>query len=263
MTKFETKYAPKTLNDIVYPSEVIKNNIADIGNGSCHDNVLLFGPHGTAKSTTVKLMFEARYGSTYQVGNYYDGADLTSAAAAKDAIQQMQNFLNFQKFTPAGCVIVIDEIDFMHMSAQKSLRSFMQKFPFVRFMFTTNNETSVYSGIRSVCRLIEFPVPAAKLWLPRAQHILHAEGVQLPDANVLNMLSGVSGSARDVCRLLQDVVLKNAPSVPQNMVAAVPAVPPASPAVSILPPQQNVQPQTPNAVPNANVPPTSATQPNP
>lgn len=263
MTKFETKYAPKTLNDIVYPSETIKKKIAAIGDGNCPDNVLLYGPHGTAKSTTVKLMFEARYGSTYQTGNYYDGSDLSNAAAAKQAIQHMQNFLNFQKFTPAGCVIVIDEIDFMHMSAQKILRSFMQKFPFVRFMFTTNNPTEVYTGIRSVCRLIEFPVPVVKRWLPRAQQILHAEGLNLDDKKVINMLSGVSGSARDVCRLLQDVVLKNASSVPQNTVTAVPAVPPASPAVPILPPQQNVQPQTPNAVPNANVPPTSATQPNP
>lgn len=165
----------------------------------------------------------------------------------------------------------------MHMSAQKTLRSFMQKFPFVRFMFTTNNETSVYTGIRSVCRLIEFPVPAAKLWLPRAQHILHAEGVFLPNANVANILAKTKIDAREVCRVLQDIVVNHRASQPSvqplpvttaPVVSAQPAsVTPSTantvPAVTISPAQQTVQPLTPNAAPVANVQPASTAQPTP
>lgn len=243
MTKFEIKYAPQSLKEIVYPSSVIERQIAAIGNGGCDDHVLLYGPHGSGKTTTVKLIFEARCGCSYQSGSYYAGADMATTAAAKSAIDSMTNYMAFQKFTAGGCVIVIDEVDMIPMSAQKYLRNFMQKFPEVRFMFTTNHVTSVYTGIRSVCRLIEFPLPAAKQWLPRAQHILQAEGMQLPDANVLNMLSRVSGSARDVCRLLQDVVSTNTASVPQSSVTA---APPASLAVTITPPQQPASTVQPN-----------------
>ena len=70
--------------------------------------------------------------------------------------------------------------------------------------------------------------------------------MQLPDANVLKMLSGVAGSARDVCRLLQDIVLaKNAGNVAPNVATAVPpspAVPPASLTVTVIPPKQQVTP---------------------
>ncbi|CAM8663886.1 HolB ATPase involved in DNA replication [Paracoccaceae bacterium] len=246
MTKFEIKYEPQSLNDIVYPHTVIEQQVKAIGNGSCDDHILLYGPHGTGKTTAVKLMFEARYGCTYKHGNYFCGSDLTTVPVAKSAINGMMNFLGFQRMMTAGCVIVIDEVDMIPLIAQKYLRNFMQTFPFVRFMFTTNHETSVYTGIRSVCRLVEFSPPPSKLWLPRAQHILQAEGVQLPDANVLNMLSGVTGSARDVCRLLQDVVLtKQAGNVAHNAITAVPPsppVPPASLTVTVTPPQQQPAP---------------------
>lgn len=246
MNKFEIKYEPQSLNDIVYPYPVIEDQIKAIGNGGCDDHILLYGPHGTGKTTAVKLMFEARYGCSYQMGNYFCGSDLTTAPVAKSAINGMMNFLSFQRTMPAGCVIVIDEVDMIPLTAQKYLRNFMQRFPHVRFMFTTNHETDVYSGIRSVCRLVELSLPASKLWLHRAQHILQAEGMQLPDANVLKMLSGVAGSARDVCRLLQDIVLaKNAGNVAPNVATAVPpspAVPPASLTVTVLPPKQQVTP---------------------
>jgi DNA polymerase III delta prime subunit len=246
MTKFEIKYEPQSLNDIVYPHTVIEHQIKAIGNGGCDDHVLLFGPHGSGKTTTIARMFEARYGCSYQYGNYHSGADMATVPAAKTAIDRMVNFLPFQRIMPAGCVIVIDEVDMIPMAAQKYLRNFMQTCPDVRFMFTTNHETSVYTGIRSVCRLIQFALPAAKLWLPRAQYILQAEGVHLPDANVLKMLSGISGSARDVCRLLQDVVLnKNSANVAQNAVTALPpspAVPPVALTVTVRPPQPQSAP---------------------
>jgi replication factor C subunit 3/5 len=249
MTKFEIKYEPQSLNDLVYPDPVIEQQIAAIGNGGCEDHILLYGPHGTGKTTAVKLMFEARYGCSYQMGNYYSGSDMAAISVAKVAIDRMANFLPFQRTMPAGCVIVIDEVDMIPLTAQKYLRNFMQTFPHVRFMFTTNHETSVYTGIRSVCRLVELSLPSPKLWLPRAQHILQAEGVQLPDANVLNMLSGVTGSARDVCRLLQDVILaRKAGNGVRNVVTALPpssAVPPASLTVIVTPPQQQVAPSVP------------------
>jgi DNA polymerase III delta prime subunit len=56
--------------------------------------------------------------------------------------------------------------------------------------------------------------------LPRAQYILQAEGVFLPDANVLRILATSTGDIRQTCRALQDTVLTN-------------MAPPAMPAVSL------------------------------
>jgi DNA polymerase III delta prime subunit len=90
----------------------------------------------------------------------------------------------------------------------------------------------VYTGIRSACRVIEFPHPTPEQWLPRAQYILQAEGVFLPDANVLRILATSTGDIRQTCRALQDTVLTN-------------MAPPAMPAVSLILPTAHMGQPTP------------------
>jgi DNA polymerase III delta prime subunit len=99
-------------------------------------------------------------------------------------------------------VIIVDEIDMVHMSAQHRFREAMQDLGnTTQFIYTTNNFKDVYTGIRDACRTVEFPLPIAAQWLPRAQYILTAEGVNLSDAKVLNILAQSNCSVRDTCRV--------------------------------------------------------------
>jgi DNA polymerase III delta prime subunit len=55
-------------------------------------------------------------------------------------------------------------------------------------IITTNDLMAIHASIRSRCRMIEFPAVSAIAMLPRAQQILSAEGLNLPDEQVLSYL---------------------------------------------------------------------------
>lgn len=206
--KLELKYAPQTLADVIYPSAVIEQQIADIGSGALRDDLLLYGPHGTAKSTTARLISYARHKQMPNSQTYIAGSRMENAAAAKKIMEDFEGQYKFLPFFSGFDVIIVDEIDMVHMSAQHRFREAMQDLGnTTQFVFTTNHYKDVYTGIRDACRTIEFPLPSAHQWLPRAQYILTAEGVSLSDGKVLNILAESNGSVRDTCRLLQDAIL--------------------------------------------------------
>jgi DNA polymerase III delta prime subunit len=166
----------------------------------------------------------------------FTGPEMSTDAKASGHLACIRNMANFNKFFGGHGLVIIDELDVVSTNAQYKLREIMQSGGRqVQFVFTTNHPQKVYTGIRSACRVIQFPHPTPQQWLPRAQHILQSEGVFLPDANVLNILAVGSGDIRQTCRLLQDTVLANLKS----------SAPASVPAVSLIPPNMPVGQPTP------------------
>ena len=59
MSEVWTKqYAPKTLDDVVFPSADIKSEFVDYVNRKELPNILLYGPPGTGKTTLAHLLPE-------------------------------------------------------------------------------------------------------------------------------------------------------------------------------------------------------------
>jgi DNA polymerase III delta prime subunit len=56
-------------------------------------------------------------------------------------------------------------------------------------IITTNEPMSIHKSVRSRCTLINLPAITAKAFLPRAQQILQAEGLILPNYQVEYHLS--------------------------------------------------------------------------
>ena len=234
--KFEDKYAPLSLADVVFPSAAIKAQIMAIALQASDDDLLLHGPHGTGKSTVAGLIYKEWYGYLPLGTPAFVGPEMSTDAKAEGLLKCIRNMGNFDKNFGGHGLVIIDELDAASKNAQYRLREIMQSGGRqVQFVFTTNHPTKVYTGIRSACRVIEFPHSTPEQWLPRAQHILQAEGVFLPDANVLNILSASSGDIRQTCRILQDTVLANKP----------PTAPPAMPAVSLILPTAHMGQPTP------------------
>jgi hypothetical protein len=68
---------------------------------------------------------------------------------------------------------------------------------------------SIDAGLRDRSTCIFVPPSSALDWLARAQFILHAEGVHLPDAQVMNVLHTqlqISNSNRKLLERLEDLV---------------------------------------------------------
>lgn len=75
-------------------------------------------------------------------------------------------------------------------------------------IITTNNPMNVHPSIRSRCDNIGFPKLSARQVLGRAQHILKAEGVLLPDYQVLYYLTQeeVHGDLRKYFKKLDEII---------------------------------------------------------
>ena len=69
----------------------------------------------------------------------------------------------------------------------------------------------VHKSVRSRCMEIHMPALKANVVLPRAQHILAAEGLVLPDAQVRAYLSNMQykGDLRKYFAILDDLLLLN------------------------------------------------------
>lgn len=237
--KFEDKYAPQSLADVVFPSATTQKQIMAIGAMVSRDDLLLHGPHGTGKSTIAALIYKEWYGDLPCCRVSYTGPKLSTDSSAAGPLHAIRNLGNFNRNFRGHGLVIIDELDVVAKNSQYLLREIMQaNFTRPQFVFTTNHPTKVYSGIRDACRVIEFPYPTPQQWLPRAQHILRSEGVSLPDANVINILSGITGGVRSICRLLQDTVLQvqqNTTAAESEADTAQPSITSAMAAVSLLP----------------------------
>jgi replication factor C subunit 3/5 len=247
--KFEEKYAPQSLEEVVFPSAAIQNQVMAIAAKQSDDDLLLHGPHGTGKSTVARLIYKQWYGYFPNWEVAFSGPQMSTESSAAGYLTTIGNLGPVSKFCSGYGMVIIDELDVVAKNAQYRLREIMQaKLSRPQFVFTTNQPNKVYTGIRSACRSLEFPNPAPLQWLPRANQILQAEGVFLSDGAVLRLLSAGTGDIRSTCRMLQDVVLAHVPSMQPNVPtlgAGQPTAPHALPAVSLIQPSAPLGQPTP------------------
>lgn len=202
----KTKYAPASLNDVVFPSAATELRVKSIANGSLDGHVIFYGPRGTAKTTTANLLAQAIGGSQARIESDFQNllampnlkSYLRQACFDADLLYQSKLILLFNEFdnhkaTPYKLWDAMDELQ------DKGLM----------LIITTNNLMAIHDNILSRCRLIEFPAVSALSMLSRAQHILKAEGLFLPDAQVLSYLKGQErfGDHRKYIELLDELLL--------------------------------------------------------
>jgi DNA polymerase III delta prime subunit len=100
-------------------------------------------------------------------------------------------------------------------------------------IITTNEPMSIHKSVRSRCSLIQMPAVTANAFLPRAQQILKAEGLVLPNNQVLYHLKQVEqfGDLRRYCRCLDELIFLNNSGLP---IATAPTPTPVAPALTVV-----------------------------
>jgi replication-associated recombination protein RarA len=200
------KYTPTNLNEIIYPNASTELRLKAIGNGSISAHVILYGPFGTAKSTTANLLAKAIGGP-----NAYIEANFSTLLDMPDLLFHIKQKCHFAKLaTGSKCFLLFNEFDNFKGSPYKLWDAMDQIDPAdLMLIITTNQLMTIHSSIRSRCRLIEFPAVTASAMLPRAQQILTSNGLALPDAQVLNYLKGEErfGDIRKYLALIEELLL--------------------------------------------------------
>ena len=57
--QFEIKYAPKNLNEVIYPNVAVQRRIQGYATGQLEGHIILHGPNGTGKTTLANLLVRA------------------------------------------------------------------------------------------------------------------------------------------------------------------------------------------------------------
>lgn len=209
--KVAEKYAPSALNEVVYANAGVKMRITAYANGGLKDHIILWGKNGTGKTTVARLLPRAIAGDDA----FVEDKPLDELIAMKD----LKVYLHRTAWVySSGYFLVYDEADTAKGNMAKFWTALDTCPSHVMVIFTTNNPMSIPASIRSRADEIEFPALLPQQFLPRAQHMLQAEGVRLPDTQVLHYLTQIQHTPdiRKYCKKVDEIIylVRNGQTLP-------------------------------------------------
>lgn len=205
----KTKYAPASLNDVVYPNATAELRVKSLADGSLNGHAIFYGPRGTAKTTTATLLAHAVGGSSARIES--DFQNLMGMPNLKGYLKQA--CFDAHWLYQSKLILLFNEFDnykptpYQLWDAMDELQS-----EGLMLIITTNNLMAIHQSILDRCQCIEFPKVSAIAMLPRAQQILSAEGLVLPDEQVLSYLKSQElwGSFRKYTAVIDELLLMKA-----------------------------------------------------
>lgn len=201
----ELKYRPQNLSDFVFPNDALKKTITDYATGKKTRQLVLAGPNGTGKSLLADLLPDAIEGKPAQVNKVRMSA-LNSDEDVEKTFCYNKHFnklftVNGQRFN----YNIIEELNVAPSSnatnkkrALDALRIVVEEYRGTDlFIITTNELQNVDRGIRSRAEVLTVLACTPEVFFPRAKQILEAEGLQLNDDQLLNILKETYAKQQD------------------------------------------------------------------
>lgn len=167
------KYHPSKKDDIVGNSlqmNLLKSE--SIIKGINVPNTIICGPHGTGKSSILKIISE----------NFTDILEIDSLDTKNRNLTSFRSILsNFTKIKTKGNhhkLVIMDDADYLNPVSQQVLRSIMDlNVDKVRFIYCCNNSTGMIDTIQSRCSIVRLSKLEPNDIIQRIKYILEKEKV--------------------------------------------------------------------------------------
>lgn len=199
------KYAPKSLDEVVYPNAATENRITGYAAGGLDGHIILWGPNGTGKTTVAKLLPNAiASGQAFVESKSLD--DLLKMTDLRGYLRQSAHYSKV--FYGSKYFLVYDEADTAKGNLAKFWTAVDSCGSDVMVIFTTNNPMAIPASIRSRSDEIGFPALSPQQFLPRAKYMLREEGAKLPDAQVMHYLTQIQHTPdiRKYCKKVDEII---------------------------------------------------------
>ena len=207
---FEDKYEPHTVAELVFADKTAQATCQRYATSKPYKPLMLWGPPGTAKTTTARVIVRERY----RVAGY-DGAieEFNAAELSPDDFEKLSNIGSFLRFTTGDPIVLINELDEFERDVQAKFRSWMDAHKWINLVVTTNEQPGVQGvrqklmpALQSRFERVELAPPSLQDCVPRARAILQQEGFGVSTQDVQLLLSTFTGDIRDMLPLLEEAV---------------------------------------------------------
>ncbi len=212
MDLFVEKYRPQSLEGFI-GDNTVREKVQEYLKEGTLQNLLLFGPAGTGKTSLAKLIVKQLEADHL----YINASDERGIDTIREKIIPFASSIGFNGLK----VVILDESDYLTAQAQATLRNVMESFSAsCRFILTCNYLDRIISPLQSRCMAFGITPPSKK---EVGQHILQiceSEGINYtkedlgqviithyPD--IRKILNTLQGSLKDNQLVLDTKSLKN------------------------------------------------------
>ncbi|KAK9809296.1 hypothetical protein WJX73_002570 [Symbiochloris irregularis] len=197
------KYRPTLVSEIVGNKDAVERLqvVSEEGN---MPNLILSGPPGTGKTTSILCLAHALLGPSYKEGVLELNA---SDDRGIDVVRNKIKMFAQQKVTlPPGRhkIIILDEADSMTSGAQQALRRTMEIHSnTTRFALACNQSSKVIEPIQSRCAIVRFTRLSDSEVLQRLLHVCRTERVAYVENGLEAIIFTADGDMRQALNNVQ------------------------------------------------------------
>jgi replication factor C subunit 3/5 len=211
------KYRPTRLVDVVSHESALET-IRNLLSKNNLPHLLIHGPPGTGKTSTVLALAQTLFGKQHMHGfvlelNASDerGIDVVrerikvfANTASISAVGELEQMEQEQVQVPNFKLIILDEVDMMTSDAQFALRRIVEMYTLnARFCLICNYVHKIIPALQSRCLRLRFAPLSSDHVQTCLESIVWAERVAVNEAALKVMSSVVDGDARKAINLLQ------------------------------------------------------------
>mmetsp|Transcript_28685 Transcript_28685/g.59710 ORF Transcript_28685/g.59710 Transcript_28685/m.59710 type:complete len:348 (-) Transcript_28685:1174-2217(-) len=202
------KYRPRILDDVVGNEDTLVRlrAIAEDGN---MPNLILCGPPGTGKTTSVHALARQLLGSDKAYKNGVLELNASDSRGIDVVRNKIKGFAMNKVSLPPGRhkIIILDEADSMTSAAQQALRRTMEIYSnTTRFALACNVSTKIIEPIQSRAAILRYSRLTDEQILNRLRHVCEKEEISYSDDGLEAIIFTAEGDMRNALNNLQSTV---------------------------------------------------------
>jgi replication factor C subunit 3/5 len=196
------------LEDLVAHEDIIRiiTNLIDSDN---LPHLLLYGPPGSGKTSTIVAAAKRMYGKTY--GSMTLELNASDARGIDVVRNEIKEFAGTQQLFNRGIkLIILDEADAMTQDAQNALRRIIEKYTKnARFCMICNYVSKIIPALQSRCTRFRFAPLLPSQILGRLDHVIQSENINITKEGKEAIMRLSGGDMRRVLNLLQSTAMSH------------------------------------------------------